>query len=168
MSHKAFIALGTNIEPRFERIHQALSVLGNIGKIERQSAIYETAPVGVKDQPDFLNAVVEMSTELDPMYLLAALRKFEIDLGRKERERWHEREIDFDILFYDNQIITEKNLVVPHPEMQYRSFVLVPLAEIAPELQHPVFGKTMEEMLRDLGALSTPVQKVEKSNSPRE
>jgi 2-amino-4-hydroxy-6-hydroxymethyldihydropteridine diphosphokinase len=162
--HQAFIALGTNIEPRFDRMNEAMECLKEFGQIVRTSSIYETAPVGVTDQPDFLNAVVELSTELSPEALLKNLRNQEIELGRKARERWHEREIDFDIIFYGDSVIIEKHLVVPHPEMQHRSFVLIPMAEIAPEFKHPILNKTIAEMVQDLGALRTPVRNVSITN----
>jgi len=148
--HNAYIGIGTNIEPRFERIRVAIDSLRQFGIIERKSSIYETAPYGVTDQPDFLNAVILLRTELELHELHTGLRNLEKELGRTERPRWHQREIDFDILFYDDVIFDSENLTVPHSELHHRSFVLVPLNEIAPDFIHPVFRRSMSLLLQGL------------------
>ena len=150
--HSAYIGIGTNIEPRSERMRQAIESLKKLGIIERESTVLETAPYGYTDQANFLNAAVLLRTELELADLHEALRRLEKDLGRSERPRWHEREIDFDILFYDNVVFASKTLTVPHPEIQYRMFVLLPLQEIAPNFLHPVFGTSITGLLRELKA----------------
>jgi 2-amino-4-hydroxy-6-hydroxymethyldihydropteridine diphosphokinase len=141
-----YIGIGTNIEPRFERMEQAVNELRSLSSVMVVSSIYETSPVGVTEQSHFLNAVVMLQTVLEPDELLEELRDMELSLGRQHRERWHQREIDFDILFFGNEIVNHDGLQIPHPRLQERKFVLEPLTEIAPTLVHPVLGKTIEEL----------------------
>ena len=132
------------------RMQEAFGALRQFGIIEKKSSIYETAPYGFTEQSDFLNAVVVLQTQLELTNLHNTLRQLEKDLGRTNRPRWHEREIDFDILFYDDVAMNSKNLIVPHPELQNRSFVLVPMNEIAPDFIHPVFQKNIRKLLQEL------------------
>ena len=148
--HNVYIGIGTNIEPRLVRVMEAFDSLSQFGEIEKKSSIYETAPFGFLEQPDFLNAAVLLNTELDIELLHSSLKILENELGRAERQRWHEREIDFDILFYDVVVMDSKVLTVPHKELQNRSFVLVPLNEIAPDLIHPVLQKSIVSLLGKL------------------
>ena len=156
MMHKAYIAIGTNIEPRSERMSQAIESLERFGIINAKSSIYETAPFGFTQQADFLNAVVLLETESELAELHDALRQLEKQLGRTERPRRHEREIDFDILFFDDVVIDSKYLTVPHPELQNRAFVLLPLNEIAPDFIHPVFNKNIASLLQKLPGMRLP------------
>ena len=152
-----YIGIGTNIEPRFDRMEHALHELDALSPVIARSSIYETSPVGNQDQTPFLNAVVMIRTDLQPEELLVELREMEEELGRRQRDRWQEREIDFDILLYGNEIINFDHLRIPHPELPNRKFVLEPLMEIAPHVVHPVLGRTIEELNR---GLTDPTQSV--------
>ncbi len=114
------------------------------------SPLYRTPPYGPPDQPEFINCAARIDTSLSPSDLLAALKGIERTLGRKGRERWREREIDIDILFYDNLVLHDEGLHIPHPELHKRNFVLIPLADIAPEFLHPVLKKSVREMRKDV------------------
>ncbi len=148
--HTAFIALGSNLEPRRERVDKAIESLRGLGEIVNVSSIYNTAPMGYREQPEFLNAVLEMKTHLTPLRMLKKMRAIELELGRQERPRWHEREIDLDLLFWDDFVLKESALTLPHPGIAERKFVLEPLAEIAPNFVHPKSGKTIARMLEEL------------------
>jgi 2-amino-4-hydroxy-6-hydroxymethyldihydropteridine diphosphokinase len=149
----AYIGLGANLGDREANIREALSELNRSGcRLTRASSIYETTPVGYSDQPDFLNAVAEIETNLEPLELLTALGTIEQRIGREETFKWGPRTIDLDILLYGENAFTEENLEIPHPEMHRRAFVLTPLAEIAPEIKHPVSGLTAREMSANVGA----------------
>jgi len=127
-----YLGLGSNLGNRRKNIKKALDYLAKIKgiKIEKSSRIYETKPVGGPTQRKFLNAAIKIRTSLSPQLLLAALKKIEKDLGRKPTVRFGPRPIDLDILLYANKIIKRKNLVIPHPRMFRREFVLRPLREI--------------------------------------
>lgn len=157
MTHTAYIGIGTNIEPRLDRMNEAIDRLKLIGELDARSGYYETTPIGYSEQADFLNAVVRLATDLSATELHAALKALELHLGRQHRERWHEREIDFDLLFFDDEVIDTDTLSVPHPELHRRSFVLVPLAEIAPALVHPITRNTIAQSLSDLGGTGDEV-----------
>jgi 2-amino-4-hydroxy-6-hydroxymethyldihydropteridine diphosphokinase len=148
----AYIGLGSNLEPRFEHLRDAVGVLKKRMEVHEISAVYETAPFGHLPQPDFLNAVVRVVTPNGPLELLRELREMEHQLGRQERPRWHEREIDFDILFFDDLILKSAELTIPHPGIAERAFVLVPLAEIAPRHVHPTLKETIEDLLKGIDA----------------
>ena len=145
--HNAYIGIGTNIEPRSERMQAAIKSLEKFGVVSRRSTIYETVPYGYTEQADFLNGAVLLQTDLELTDLHDSLWLLEKELGRTDRPRWHEREIDFDILFFDDIVMRSKNLTVPHPEVQNRIFVLMPMNEIAPDLMHPVLGKNIATLL---------------------
>ncbi len=150
----AYIGLGANMGDREANINRALVdlVRSGAGRLTRVSSLYETEPVGIREQPDFLNAVAEIETELAPLELLAALRGIECSIGREKTVKWGgPRTIDLDILLYGDISLTEDNLEIPHPEMHKRAFVLTPLAEIAPEARHPITGLTARRMSERVG-----------------
>ena len=144
---KAYISIGSNIEDRLHHLKGAIEALHSTDGVSvlSVSSIYETAPVGYTDQADFLNVVIGVETRLDPFDLLAACQKIELELGRVRDVRWGPRTADLDILLYNNDNIETENLIVPHPRMHERAFVLIPLLEIAPDVVHPVSGKRFSE-----------------------
>lgn len=150
--NKAYIALGTNIEPREFYLSEAMNLLEahEAIAIQRRSSIYETAPVGYTEQDNFLNMVIEIQTLLEPNELLETVQKIEDKLGRTREIRFGPRTIDLDILLYNQENSTEEHLRLPHPRMHERAFVLVPLAEIAGEEKLPQSGRTVEEQLNTL------------------
>lgn len=145
-----YIALGTNLGDRLANLRSAIEALAPDVHITRESTIYETPPWGYTDQPAFLNMVVEAATSLNPRALLAYLKKREGELGRIESFRYGPRQIDLDILFYDDLVLNEDDLQIPHPRLHERAFVLVPLADLAPDLEHPVFKQRVHSLLNDV------------------
>jgi 2-amino-4-hydroxy-6-hydroxymethyldihydropteridine diphosphokinase len=134
-----YLSLGSNIGDRSRNLQEAIAALGKSGvQVLRVSSVYETEPVDYLDQPWFLNCALEADTELPPLDLLRALRQIESQMGSTKPIAKGPRLIDLDILLYDNEIIDTPELQVPHPRMHLRRFVLQPLAEIAPNLLHPV------------------------------
>jgi GTP cyclohydrolase-4 len=150
----AYLGLGSNLGDRKQNLSQALGLLSIYVMVEKVSSIYETEPVGYREQPLFLNAVCRISVDLKPGQLLRLARRIEAELGRKPAFPNAPRPIDIDILFYGEEVLNNKELTVPHPRLVERAFVLVPLAEIAPDMVHPVSDKTMKELLADLGAVA--------------
>ncbi len=146
----AYLGFGSNLGDRAGNIRAACQELGAHPKIsvERLSSLYETAPVGVTEQPDFLNAAAAVRTSLPPDDLLAAMLAIEAHLGRIRNVRWGPRVIDIDMLVYGGETIERPGLVVPHPRLSERAFALVPLAEIAPDLRPPGFPATVAELAR--------------------
>ncbi len=149
---EAFISLGSNLDDRNNYLEKARSFLSDFGEIKKESTIIETPAWGKKDQPDFLNQVILIETELSPQELLEECLKIEDKLGRERKEKWGPRTIDLDILFYDELILNKENLIIPHPYITEREFVLKPLNEIAPDFVHPVLGLTTKEMLIQISA----------------
>jgi 2-amino-4-hydroxy-6-hydroxymethyldihydropteridine diphosphokinase len=147
MKHTIYLALGTNLGDRLENIQAALKALSPDVQISAESPIYETPPWGYLDQPDFLNQVLMGETDLEPLILLRYLKRLEADLGRLPGVRYGPRQIDLDILFYDELILETPELTIPHPRLAERAFVLVPLADLAPDLCHPETGETVQDML---------------------
>lgn len=147
----AYLAIGSNLGDRAAHLREALRRLeAEELQIVRKSSIYETAPQYVLDQGEYLNAVVQIETELFPLQLLKRARKVEHDMGRQRLLKNGPRNIDIDILFYGRSVIDAPDLQVPHPRIGERRFVLEPLEEIAPDLRHPLTGKTPGEMLAAL------------------
>ncbi len=151
MAH-AYIGFGSNIDDRFNYIAQALRLLLEADDVSliQISSLYETEPVGYEEQDWFLNGVVAVETGLSVHQLLALLKGIEQLVGRQHRARWGPREVDLDLLIYDQCRINTSNLIVPHPEMHRRSFVLVPFAEIAPDVLHPIFQQNIRTLLSNL------------------
>lgn len=148
---RAFIALGSNLGDKDVNLKRAIDLMQEKGlKLESVSSFMKTMPYGVTDQPDFVNAVACIETDLPPEKLLQLLLNIEQEMGRVRLRHWGERNIDLDLLLYDDLIYQSDNLVLPHPDMQNRLFVLQPLAEIAAEKIHPVLNKSIEMLLKSL------------------
>jgi 2-amino-4-hydroxy-6-hydroxymethyldihydropteridine diphosphokinase len=146
---KIYLGLGSNKGDRLAFIENAVDDITRIEltSLLRVSSVYETEPWGIRDQNFFLNCVAEITTGLDANVLSGKLKDVEKIIGRTNSSKWHEREIDIDLLFYGDMIVNSNNLRVPHAEVENRNFVLVPLNEIVPQLIHPVSGKTIAELL---------------------
>jgi len=148
-----YLGLGTNLGDKERNLNDAVTALSTeVGVVVRQSSSYVSKPWGFESENEFLNAVVLLDTNLSPFGLLAKTQEIERDLGRetKSANGYADRLIDIDILLYDNLVIDHPLLKIPHPLMGERDFVLIPLAEIAPDLVHPVLGKRIQEMLNKL------------------
>ena len=145
-----YLGLGTNLGDRKQNISKAIEAISLKMSISKQSSLYETTAWGYTNQPDFLNQVIQVETNMSPLRLLNFLKKTEVELGRVENFRYGPRLIDIDILFYDDLIKTTSRLQIPHPRIPERAFVLVPLNEIAPGYVHPVLKKTIAELLTKL------------------
>ncbi len=145
-----YLGLGSNMENRQDNLQKASDLLSQRLRMGRVSSIYDTEPVGVINQPRFLNLVCQVYTTLAPAALLALAKGLELKLGRAHGKSNAPRPIDIDILFYGDQVIETPELVIPHPRLTERAFVLIPLAEVAPNLVHPVSGKTVRELLQGL------------------
>ncbi|EMA6344945.1 2-amino-4-hydroxy-6-hydroxymethyldihydropteridine diphosphokinase [Bacillus cytotoxicus] len=153
MKNTVYIALGSNIGDRYTYLTQAIDLLDKNSdiQVEAVSSIYETDPVGYTDQNRFLNVVIKISTNLLPQELLTVTQKIENDLGRKREMRWGPRTIDLDILLYNQDNIEAENLIVPHPRMFERAFVIVPLLEINQDIEQNISRSQVEEMKRREG-----------------
>lgn len=150
--HQVYLSIGSNLGEREQNLKEALELLKQDSRlrITKISKFIETKPYGYTEQPDFLNGAVELLTLYTPQELLEVLHKIEAAKGRQRLIVWGPRTIDLDILFYDDEMISEPDLVIPHIEIPKREFVLKPLYEIAPRKQHPLLHKTVTEMLEDL------------------
>ena len=146
-----FLSLGSNLGDRETKIREALDLLAGDPdiRVERTSSLYETAPVGMSEQPDFINAVALVETDLPPSELLRRVQRIESALGRDRNQHWGPRIIDLDILLYGDQSVDTAFLTIPHPRMMERAFVMAPLAEIAPDLRLPD-GRTPGQVLEAL------------------
>lgn len=146
-----FLLLGSNMGDRELFLEDARKKIGtSVGPVLQSSSSYQTAAWGKTDQPDFINQVLKVDTQLSPSDLLATVLQIERSLGREREELWGSRTIDIDILFYDSEEINLPDLKIPHPNLQKRAFTLVPLVEIQPDYIHPVFKKTVTQLLAEL------------------
>jgi len=157
---KVLVGVGSNLGDREFLIRKAVEAMRDLPRtlVVRVSSLYDTDPVGVEDQPAFLNAVVWLETTLLPRELLWQLLLIEKRMGRVRSQRWGPRPIDLDLLFYDDLAIAEPDLTVPHPEAHRRAFVLMPLLELDPEFVHPVTGETIKKLIKRLPP-NPPVRK---------
>jgi 2-amino-4-hydroxy-6-hydroxymethyldihydropteridine diphosphokinase len=155
-----YLSLGSNLGDRAANLQQAVERLSKLGTVSAVSSFYETEPVEVTSQPYFLNCAVELQTSLMPKQLLARLNAIEFEMGRKRIMAKGPRVIDIDILMFQRSIVDTPQLVIPHPAMHERRFVLEPLAEIAPELRHPVFHRSIRELRDALPIKGQSVKKV--------
>lgn len=151
-----YLALGSNLGRRAHAIHDALARLAHFAQVLDTSFLYETPPAYVVDQPKFLNAVCRVASDLTPHDLLAAVKEVERAVGRKPSFRYGPREIDIDILFYDDLVLESEELTLPHPRVAERTFVLQPLCDLNPDLRHPVLDQTVQTLWRALDGAPLP------------
>jgi 2-amino-4-hydroxy-6-hydroxymethyldihydropteridine diphosphokinase len=160
MKRIAYLSLGSNLGDREANLREAISRLGELDSVSKVSALYETEPVEVTgQQPWFLNCAAAVETELTPLEFLTRMLAIEQAMGRKRTQPKGPRTIDMDIIFFGNEVLDTKELTLPHPAMQHRRFVLTPLAEIAPEIMHPVLRRTVQELLNSLPTDSGAVRR---------
>jgi 2-amino-4-hydroxy-6-hydroxymethyldihydropteridine diphosphokinase len=152
-----YISLGTNLGDRCDNLKRAWESLPPEVRTVAYSSIYQTPPWGYEDQPEFLNQVIQAETVLSPVDLLAFLKNLEENLGRQATFRYGPRLIDLDILLYEDQIFNSSRLDVPHPKLHERPFVLIPLAELAPGLFHPVLGRRIQDLVSEVDSAGIEV-----------
>jgi len=162
--NKAYLLTGGNLGNRLNNLSDARKLIEQYcGKIVQQSAIYKTAAWGFTDQPDFYNQALEIQTELHPKRLMQTLLTIEGQMGRKREIKFGPRIIDIDILLFNDEIIQQPHLAIPHPRLHERRFALTPLAEIAPNIIHPVLNKTIQQLLLE-STDTLDVHKIEDNN----
>jgi len=151
MIHTAYIGIGSNLGTSGENCVEAIEKISTNDhiKIISKSSFYKTAPIGDIEQDWFINSVIRVDTKLNPKELLLTLLNIESEMGRIRKEKWGPRLIDLDLLFYDKLILNQEGITLPHPEMQKRNFVLVPLNEISENLTHPILKKTVKTLLQE-------------------
>jgi 2-amino-4-hydroxy-6-hydroxymethyldihydropteridine diphosphokinase len=152
MNSTVYLGLGTNLGDRFANLQAAVTALPPAVVPGDCSPVYETAPWGFEDQPAFLNQVLRGYTRLEPPELLRHLKTIEGRMGRQPTIKYGPRIIDIDILFYGRLVLETENLTIPHPRLEERAFVLVPLADLAPGFRHPVLDKTIRDLLAEMDA----------------
>jgi len=147
MTHAIYLSLGSNLGNRAANLKEAISSLPPQITVKKRSNVYETPPWGYTEQDNFLNQVIMATTYLEPEPLLKHIKRLEVALGRKTTFRYGPRLIDIDILFYDDLVLDTPSLVIPHPHLHERGFVLLPMMDIAPDLMHPVQKKSIRELI---------------------
>ena len=164
----AYIGVGSNLGDALDNCHRAIQAITSDrrNRMVGCSPFYKTEPVGKKDQDWFVNGVIALGTELNPRELMDFLLATEKKMGRERGKRWGPRIIDLDILFYGDQVLDEPGLQIPHPRLHERRFVLVPLKDIAPYLEHPPLGKTVSQLLGDLGEGEKVIPLLEAGQKP--
>ena len=168
---RVFIGIGSNLGDRLATISRAVHELNRLPRIRvvQMATLFETEPIGGPAQPDFLNTAVEIETDLPPLELLDRLQDLERALGRQPTDiRWGPRAIDLDILLYDQRILNDDRLTIPHVHLHRRRFALEPLAQLAPDLSHPVLRKTVRELLAGLSSTAGRVEAVEPTGASTE
>jgi len=148
--NQTYLLIGGNLGNRQKNLEKAMELIAaKAGQVGKSSSLYETEAWGMRDQPAFLNQVLVLFTKLDPRQLLSIILDIEHQMGRERTQKFGPRAIDIDILFYNEAIIDEPGLTIPHPQLHLRKFTLEPLHEIAPSLVHPVLNKTITDLLKD-------------------
>jgi 2-amino-4-hydroxy-6-hydroxymethyldihydropteridine diphosphokinase len=160
VSHTAYLSLGSNLDDRAANLEEAIRRLEAFGRITAKSSVYETEPMEIESQPWFLNCAIAMETGMAAQPFLATALAIEQSMGRRRILSKGPRTIDIDILLFDNSVEDSATLTIPHPALHQRRFVLEPLAEIAPDLRHPILKKTVREMLNGLPPYSGTVRKL--------
>ena len=163
-----YIGIGSNLGDALDNCRRAIQAISSdkSNHLLKCSPFYRTEPVGRTDQPWFVNGVVAVKTLLSPRDLLAFILNIEKNMGRERGERWGPRVIDLDLLFYNKQILNEAGMQIPHPRLHERRFVLIPLQDIAPHLQHPVLGKTVSQILSELPETEEVLSILERGQRP--
>ncbi|HEV3315746.1 MAG TPA: 2-amino-4-hydroxy-6-hydroxymethyldihydropteridine diphosphokinase [Candidatus Angelobacter sp.] len=160
VSHTTYLSLGSNLDDRAANLEEAIRRLEAFGRITAKSSVYETEPMEMESQPWFLNCAIAMETGMTAQQLLPTALAIEQSMGRRRILSKGPRTIDIDILLFDNSVEDSATLTIPHPALHQRRFVLEPLAEIAPDLRHPILKKTVREMLNGLPPYSGTVRKL--------
>lgn len=158
-----YLILGSNLGNKYLSIKKAIDLIRErIGTVEKKSSFYDTEPWGFEKQPNYLNQVIEINTKLLPTELLQQINRIEVELGRVRNEKWRERILDIDILYYHDKILKNDEIEIPHSQIPNRNFVLIPLCEIASEEVHPITGKTQKQMLDECPDTLNVVKVIEK------